>query len=239
MTAALVLCCSFQVATGWIIGAGHWYMQHVLPILTAAAWALFRWLGPRRARPVVVAALGLVVAHGAAQYATYDVRQAPDFYELNMVSLVPKGSVVLTLRPVEAKLCGPHIKSFLTYAPFSPVPTEELLERYLLAMRLFGRPPETVAALFEGPSHPDVATLISSYEFIRYPPLGRAEEITHHLPSEWKQRWMDFHFALPEDPAALVAHIRKSRRLDYILTDEKLPWPVVSLGKEITLYRIE
>ena len=108
------------------------------------------------------------------------------------------------------------------------------------------------AAAFANPvtTHPLKLVLVGGFEFTHYPPLGRPDEVDTYLPPEEKDRWLRFFDGLPEDPDALVARIRRTYRINYILVTDKdgIPtgpeagrfsnWPCVHKTETVALYRI-
>jgi hypothetical protein len=245
LTAGVVWGCGFQVLTGWTVVAGHWYLQHVLPIVTAAAGIGAGLLLRRCAgRWTVAAAVLLSFAHAGLLYGRYRVERSGYQDELReALGRVEPGAVVCSFYPFEIKTAAPHLYTFLTNATFSPVATEELLERYLTARKLYGAGRAEIEALFRPGWHQHLGRLVAGDQFFRYSPFGEPPTVQNTLPPEWAPRWLAFYDALPDEPAALAAAVRRRFKLDYLLAvpGEPAPpdrWETVYRGSKVALYRL-
>lgn len=228
--------CTFQVLTGWTVAPDHWFRDHVLPFATAAAafgvgWALLRWRFGATALAILTA---LSVAHAGGLYGYYRLPESDPHGEFKeALSRVEPDAVVLGWEPERIKTLAPRAWSFLGSGPRSPVPTEELLMRYLIALKLFGRD-DAPPALFEPGFHGDLWSLVGGETYVHYRrpsglSQGRIESI--HLPIEEQTRWLDFYASIDGTGG---------RRLDYILTidDPRPEWgPPIYEGKSVRLYR--
>lgn len=238
--------CTSQVLTGFTVVAGHWHLQHVLPIFTtavaiAAGLLCFRFL-PKAAPWIVGAVVALSFGHAAILFGRYQLQPGYQAELRRALTDVEPGAVVCTFQPFELKTVAPDAFSFLTNATFSPVATEELLTRYLMARKLFGAAPAEIEGLFIPGWHQHLGRLVAGDQFFRYSPFGEPPTVQNTFPPEWRERWMAFYAELPDDP---VARIRGRFKIDYVLVvpGEPVPartdrWTPVFKGERVTLYRL-
>jgi hypothetical protein len=246
-----VPCLVFQVVSGWTVSPDHFYRDTIFPFFCGAlaygfGALLFRF-GDRVGRIGVGVAGAAACLHAAFSFGGYRFEGFNAYSETrDALAHVEPGAVVLAQFPEAVKVAGPHCQSFLTSAPWSPVSTSELLERYLIARKIFGATREEITVLFEPGHHADLWGLVGGEEFAHYEEpsgLRQGRMIGLWLPPAWKDRVMNFYDALPSDPDALIAFARARYRIDYVLTSERPigadRWPVVFAGpKSVTLYRV-
>lgn len=219
-----VPCLTFQGVTGWTVSPDHFYRDTILPFCTATA-ALVLW---RFRRGWILLALTGSVLHAALLHWNYACGEAGHDLRAALAKIEP-GAVIMTRDFPEAiKVLAPHLWTFQTAAPRSPVATRELLERYLIVRKMYGATREDILALFEG-MHADLWGLVGGEVYAHYETpsgLHQGRMTGVHLPAEMKEEVLAGFDAIPDDPAERLAFIRRRFRVDYVLNEgvlERLP----------------